>query len=148
PLRPRLAEHALVRRHVVDGREIVVVHDVRSGNLIRMGPREWDFVAGADGTRDFDAIVLAAARRGGLRRAAEIEAVLAVLAGAGLLADGIDAPPLPEATDPARPLDVLPGFSLTCDAGGACCSMYGSVSFSPLEAARARALRPEVMSGG
>lgn len=148
PARPRLAEHALVRRHLVDGAEIVVIHDARSGNLVRMGTREWELVADADGTRDFDAIVLAAARRGAYRRASEVRAVLDHLHALGLLADGIaHAPPL-EPVDLARPLDVLPRFSLTCDGSGACCAMYGSVLFTPLEAARARALRPDVLDAG
>lgn len=148
PIRPRLAEHALVRRHVVDGAEIVVIHDERNGNLVRMGPREWDLVVGADGTRDFDALVLAAARRGAFHRVSEVRAVLDALHASGLLADGIwHAPPV-EPSDPARPLDVLPGFSLTCNGSGACCTMYGSILFTPLEAARARALFPETMGGG
>ncbi|MFT3772828.1 MAG: YkgJ family cysteine cluster protein [Minicystis sp.] len=148
PIRPRLADHALVRRHVIDGAEIVVIHDSRTGDLLRMGPREWDLVAGADGTRDFDALVLAAARRGALRRASEVRAVLDYLHAAGLLADGLGYPPPAEAVDPARPLDVLSAYALTCDGSGDCCSMYGSVIFTPLEAARARAIRPEVLGAG
>ena len=148
PFRPRLAEHALVRRHVIDGAEVVVIHDTRSGDLLRMGPREWDLVAGADGTRDFDALVLAAARRGALRRASEVRAVLDYLHAAGLLADGLGHPSPVDEGEPARPLDVLPGYGLTCDGSGDCCSMYGSVIFTPLEAARARALRPEVRGAG
>ncbi|APR75792.1 Hypothetical protein A7982_01138 [Minicystis rosea] len=148
PVRPRLADHALVRRHVIDGVEMVVIHDGRSGDLLRMGPREWDLVAGADGTRDFDALVLAAARRGALQRASEVRAVLDYLHRAGLLADGLGHPLPADPGDPARPLDVLPGYGLVCDGSGDCCSMYGSVIFTPLEAARARALRPEVLDAG
>lgn len=148
PVRPRLADHALARRHHVDGVETVVIHDARSGALIRMEPRVWELIAGADGTRDVDAIVLAASRRGVLRRASEVRAVLAQLHEAGLLADGIAyAPPAAEVPGD-RPLDVLPGFTLTCDGRGACCATYGSVLFTPLEAARARALRPEVLGAG
>jgi lysine-N-methylase len=150
PHRPRLAAHAQVRRHVVDGRELIVVHDGLRGGLVHMGPHEWDLLAGADGTRDLDALVLAAAARGALRRVSEIVALLEAFDKAGLLADGIVPPPLPEvsASDPARPLDVLPRFSLTCDASGACCSMYSSVAFTSQEAARARSLCPEVLGGG
>jgi lysine-N-methylase len=151
PGRPRLAAHALVRLHVVDGVEVVVIHDARTGDLLRMGPREWALLAGADGTRDFDALVLAAARGGVLRRASELGAVLAALHAAGLLADGIEPPVSPVAPalhEAARPLDALPGFTLTCDEGGACCSLYGSVLFSPLEAARARSLLPEILGAG
>lgn len=147
PYRPRLAEHALARRHVVDGREIVVIHDTRSGNLVRTGSREWEILAQADGTREFDGILLAAARKGALRRASEVRALLEQLHAAGLLANGIEhAAPAPELPD--RPLDALPGFSLTCDESGVCCGMYGSIVFTPIEAARARALRPDVLDGG
>jgi lysine-N-methylase len=149
PVRPRLADHARVRRHVVDGVEIVVLHHAVNGDLLRMGPREWDLVAGADGTRDLDALVLAAARRGALRRVSELSGVLEALHAAGLLADGLDPPALPpEPLDPERPLEALPRFSLSCDASGGCCTLYGSVAFSPLEAARARSLRPGVLGGG
>ena len=147
PVRPRLAEHALVRRHVVDGAEIVVIHDARSGNLVRMGPREWLLVEGADGTRDFDALALAAARRGAFRRASELRGALDALHAAGLLADGIAHPALEEPSDPSRPLDVLPGFSLTCDRHGGCCATYGSVLFTPREAVIARAIAPDTMDG-
>jgi lysine-N-methylase len=148
PTRPRLAEHALVRRHLVDGEELVVIHDARTGRLFRMGPREWDLLAGADGTRDFDALVLAGAQRGAFRRASELRGILEALGAGGLLADGIAYPEPPAAGDPGRLLDVLPGFGLSCDASGVCCATYGSVLFSPLEAARARALRPEILGGG
>lgn len=148
PVRPRLAEHALVRRHVVDGVEMVVIHDARSGDLVRMGPREWDLVAGADGTRDFDALALAAAQKGAYRRASELGAALSHLHAAGLLADGIAHPAPVDTGDAKRRLDVLAGYSLTCDGSGSCCAMYGSVLFSPLEAARARSVCPEVRDGG
>jgi lysine-N-methylase len=148
PTRPRLAEHALPRRHLVEGVEMVVVHDARSGALIRMERRIWEIVAAADGTRDMEAILLAASRRGALRRASEVREVMAQLHEAGLLADGIAyAPPAAEVPG-ERPLDVLPGFALTCDGRGGCCGTYGTVLFTPLEAARARALRPEVLGGG
>jgi lysine-N-methylase len=148
PVRPRLAEHARVRRHLVDGAPVVVIHDTRSGDLLRLPPRAWDLVAGADGTRDFDALLLAAARRGAFQRASEVRAVLEYLHRAGLLADGLGYPALPPTADPDRPLDVLPGYGLICDGSGDCCSMYGSVIFTPREAARARALQPEVLGGG
>lgn len=148
PIRPRLADHARVRRHHIDGDEVVVIHDARSGDLVRMGPREWDLVAGADGTRDFDALVLAAAKRGAYRRASEVRAVLDHLHALGLLADGLGYPPPVDAVDPARPLKVLPDYALTCDGSGGCCAMYGSVLFTTQEAARARAFRPAVLGGG
>ena len=147
PFHPRLAEHALVRRHVIDGEETVVIHDTRTGDLVRMGTREWAQLSAADGTRDLAGLTLAAAKSGALRRASEIVMVLERLQGMGLLADGIDRadPPPPAAF---RPLFVLPDFSLTCDESGACCGVYGSILFTPLEAARARAALPLVRDGG
>ena len=147
PFHPRLAEHALVRRHVIDGAELVVIHDTRTGDLVRMDTRAWALLAPADGTRDRDGLVLAAAKSGALRRASEIGALLEQLQAAGLLADGIEhADPPPAIVD--RPLSVLPDFSLTCDASGACCGVYGSILFTPLEAARARSVLPLVRGGG
>lgn len=66
----------MVRRHFIDGEEIVVVHDVRSGDLVRMPPRAWALVEAADGTRDVGGLLLAASQRGELRRASEVTAVL------------------------------------------------------------------------
>lgn len=148
PYRPRLAEHALARRHLIDGEEVVVVHDTRNGDLIRMNPRLWDILAACDGTRELDGIALAAARVGAYRRESEVRAVLEELHRRGLLADGIAPPPAPALPAEQRPLEVLSDFQLACDESGVCCGMYGSVVFTPLEAARARALRPEVLDGG
>lgn len=149
PTRPRLAEHAMARRHFIDGEEIVVVHDARSGDLVRMPPRAWALIEAADGTRDLGGLLLAASQRGALERESEVVAVLTDLAAAGLLADGID--PFvfdvhEEEIDAATPLDVLP-FTLTCDGSGACCATYSTVRFSEDEAARARALLPHQEGG-
>ncbi|MEJ7735040.1 MAG: YkgJ family cysteine cluster protein [Polyangiaceae bacterium] len=142
PLRPRLAEHALARRHLVDGVERVVIHDARRGDLSTLEPRAWEIVSGADGTRDLDGICLAAARAGAFHRRSEVRFVLEALHAAGLLADGIaEAPPAGDAGE-ARPLAVLPGFALHCDASGACCGVYGTVRFTDEEARRARATLP------
>jgi lysine-N-methylase len=150
PSRPRLAAHVLGRRHLVDGDERVVLHDLGTGRLVQIGPREWGLLAAADGTRDLDGIVLAAAREGAHARGPALRAFLEQLHAAGLLEDGIeeaspdDAPGVPA----ARPLEPLPGFSLHCDGGGSCCRIYASVIFAPVEAARARALLPLVQDGG
>ena len=85
PSRPRLAEHAMVRRHFIDGEEVIVVHDARSGDLVRMPPRAWALIEAADGTRDIGGLLLAASQRGELRRASEVTAVLTDLQAAGLL---------------------------------------------------------------
>ena len=152
PSRPRLAEHAMVRRHFIDGEEVIVVHDARSGDLVRMPPRAWSLIEAADGTRDIGGLLLAASQRGELRRASEVTAVLTDLQAAGLLTDGIDpfafaaVEAAAEAVDARAALDVLP-FTLVCDGSGACCATYSTVRFSEEEAARARSLLPHVEEG-
>src|SRR5262245_32534040 len=163
PLRPRLADHVLARKHLVDGEERVVLHDTTADRLLQIGLREWGLLAAADGTRDIDGIVLAAAREGAHARAPALRSFLEQLHAAGLLEDGATPSETMGATpgkpgiaattaDPApaarRPLDVLPGFSLHCDGSGSCCRIYASVIFGPVEAARARALLPTIMDGG
>lgn len=135
----------------------MVLHDTRSGRLVQVGPREWGLLASADGTRDLDGIVLAATRAGSFARAPALRAFLEQLHGAGMIADGIEeaSPPSPgralwplRPVPPDRPLDVLPGFTLSCDGSGSCCRIYASVLFAPVEAARARAVLPAVLDGG
>lgn len=153
PKRPRLADHVLARRHVARGREMVVLHDTKTGRLVQLGPREWGLLASADGTRDLEGVVMAASRVFAYARPAALRAFLEQLHAAGLLEDGLPNEP-PEADDRAsapcadRPLDPLEGFSLTCDGRGSCCRIYASVLFAPLEAARARAALPGVFDGG
>lgn len=149
PGRPRLAEHALVRRHFIDDQEVVVVHDARSGDLVRMPPRAWALVEAADGTRDLGGLLLAASQRGALLRSSEVVSVLTDLHAAGLLTDGIDPfalDPPPPACDPGAPLDVLP-FTLVCDGSGSCCATYSTVRFSEDEASLARSLLPGANGG-
>ena len=172
PARPRLAAHVLARRHLVGDEERVILHDLRSGQLLQIGPREWVLLSAADGTRDVEGIVIAAAREGAPARVPAAEAFFAQLHAAGLLgaedageeaspwapakpaspaaSDSPAAPALdPGEGDPReRPLEVLPDFSLHCDGRGSCCRIYASILFDPEEAARARALRPEVLGGG
>lgn len=155
PERPRLASHILPRRHVVGGEERIVLHDLRAKRLVQIGAREWGLIAAADGTRDLDGILLAAAREGAHARAPALRGFLEQLHAAGMLSDGIgEAPATTEGAHEApddrgsRPLDVLAGFTLHCDGSGSCCRLYGSVIFGPVEAARARALLPMVRDGG
>jgi lysine-N-methylase len=158
PIRPRLAPHVLPRRHIVDGDARVVLHDIGSGRLVQIGVREWGLLAAADGTRDLTGILLAAAREGAHARAAALEQFLEQLHALGMLEDGAEdqdaaarAPaPAPESDrdDVSRPLDPLAGFSLSCDGSGSCCRLYASIVFGPVEAARARALLPQVLGGG
>ena len=149
PGRPRLADHALVRRHFVDGEEVIVVHDARSGDLVRMPPRAWALIEAADGTRDLGGLLLAASQRGVLLRASELWSVLTDLNAVGLLTDGIDPfalDPAPSVGDPDVPLDVLP-FTLVCDGSGACCALYSTVRFTVEEAERARSIAPGIREG-
>ncbi|MGK4005436.1 YkgJ family cysteine cluster protein [Sorangium sp. So ce1036] len=158
PARPRLAEHVLARRHLIGEEEIIVLHDIRTGQLLQLGGREWGLLAVADGTRDVEGIVLAAAREGAHARVRAAEDFFAELHAAGLLAaeDAVETAAPPGAGEAAmderarrdRPIEVLPDFSLHCDGRGSCCRLYASVIFDPEEAARARALRPDVLSGG
>jgi lysine-N-methylase len=158
PARPRLAPHILARRHVVEGNELVVLHDLSNGNLVQIGAREWTLLAAADGTRDLDGILLAAAREGARALRPALTAFLEQLDAALMLDDGaLDGPgppPRPEAPaagDPGaaeRPIEPLPGFTLTCDGSGSCCRLYGSILFGPAEAARARGLFPQLLGGG
>jgi lysine-N-methylase len=147
----------LARRHVIRGEEIILLHDLGTGRVMQIGPREWGLIAAADGTRDVPGIVIAAAREGAHARIHTLKPFLHQLHEAGMLEDGTDElgkrPPEASAADAddgaaTRPLWPLPGFTMHCDGSGSCCRFYGSVIFGPLEAARARALMPEVLDGG
>ena len=151
PERPRLAEHVLPRLHVAGARELVILHDTREGRLVQIGRREWGLLAAADGTRDIEGIVLAAARSGSFAKAAALQGFLEQLHAAGMIEEGpageslADPPPVVPAD---RPLDPLAGYLLRCDGSGSCCRLYASVLFSPVEVARARALLPSVLDAG
>lgn len=155
PERPRLADHVLPRRHVVDGIEHVVLFDQRTGGVVRLGPREWGVVEAADGTRDLEGIRLAARRAGAHANATDIAELLTSLDRVGFIAG-----PRPTATPSAeprvviepttasdRPLEPLPDFGLRCDRSGACCRVYATVLMTRAEAERARTLLPEHRAG-
>src|SRR6185312_7309697 len=92
PARPMLAAHVLARRHVVDGEALGVLHDRRTGRLVQIGPREWELLAAADGTRDLEGILLAAAREGARARAPALQAFFEQLQDDGMLEDGAGGP--------------------------------------------------------
>lgn len=148
PSRPRLADHAIVRRHRVGDEDFWVLHDQRSGLAYRLGAREWGLIAQADGSRDLEGIVAAASRAGAFAKVETLRAFLAALHEAGLLAEGVAPLPEPKARAASRPLDPLPGFALACDGHGSCCRLYASVIFRPVEEAQARALLPRVLDAG
>lgn len=143
PERPRLAPEVLARLHLADGEAKVILHDPRRDVVLEIEPASWMVLRQADGTRDLDALCLAAARSGLYRGEADLRALLEGLAEAGVLVDGIPqpAPPAPvdaPARDERRPLEPLPGYRFACDGNGSCCRTYGSVTFTRLEALRAR----------
>lgn len=144
-LRPRLGEHALLRRHVIDGVERIAVHHSGSGALVLIEPRACDIALLADGTRDRDGIALAASRAGYFARQSEIDSLLDGLDQAGLLVDGIECGPL--GSSPITPLagaladvpvEVLPGYRFECSGAGACCRQYASIALGADDVSRAR----------
>jgi lysine-N-methylase len=157
PRRPRLADHVVPRLHVVDGERVVLLHDRRKERLARIGEREWGLIAAADGTREVEGIVVAAARAGARATVAGLREFLEDLHAAEWLAPGEEPPAkLPAEGNEARkaskprhfPLRRLPGFRLSCDGLGGCCRQYGTTLLSAAEVARARVFCPEVLDGG
>jgi lysine-N-methylase len=150
PRRPRLGEHVAVRRHIIDGSEVVVAHDRRSGASARLGGREWGVLRCADGTRDRPGLLAAATLRGYRIGRADLDSFLGELDRAGMLADGLPPEaPAPEVDPrPHASVDPLRGFSLHCDGRGTCCRSYPTTMLTPEEAARAAALRPVALARG
>lgn len=119
--------------------------------------RAWTILEACDGTRDVDGITEVARRAGVATKPGEVAAFLEELHAAGIVAEA-GAPRPPEASPPEAPLDddvtspdarveTMP-FDLSCDGSGTCCRLYFSVTFSPAEAARARAFVPGVLDAG
>lgn len=149
PTRPRLADHAALRRHVVGGEERLFIRDLQSGELMELDGPRFEIVLCADGTRDLGGILLAAVRRGSYRRISDVVSLLSELHSRGLLGDGIEIGDPPRSADVLdRPLEVLGDYLLTCDANGTCCSTYDSVAFTNDDHDRARGLVPDVLSTG
>ncbi len=152
PYHPRLAEHAWIRRHFIDDVEVIVIHDARSGALVRMPPRAYNLIEAADGTRDVSGLLLAASQNGELAATSEVISVLTDLHSMGLLSDGIDPFALTDAAATREeiplhtPLSVFP-FLLTCDGTGGCCSLYSTVRFTKDEAMKASVLLPNAEQG-
>ncbi|MBL8740811.1 MAG: YkgJ family cysteine cluster protein [Myxococcales bacterium] len=148
--RPRLADHALMRRHTIDGGERVVIHHASTGALVALDPRSAELTLLADGTRDLDGIALAASRAGLFARQSELDELFAALANADLLADGIAPPAAILPTTPlapsfaALPVEVLPDYRFTCTGAGACCMQYASIVFGEEDRERARGFFAEL----
>ncbi|AKT37733.1 uncharacterized protein CMC5_018750 [Chondromyces crocatus] len=157
----------------MDGEERVILHDTRTGGRIVLDARTWGLLACADGTRDVEGILTAAAREGAHARIPALRAFLEQLHAAGLIDEGAAStagvaattasaaqatPPAPSSADadppassptsPERLLDVLPDFTLHCDGRGSCCRIYPTILFAPAETARARAALPLVLDAG
>jgi len=150
--RPRLASHVLVRFHVASGEKKVVLHDPRGGALLEIAPEDWRLLEQMDGTRDLDALCLAATRVDAYVSEAEIVQLVNELDDAGVMVDGLmapagEAPVEVPRTPPDRPLEPLPSFTLVCDGRGSCCRFYGGVIFRAAEAHRARAEAPALELG-
>jgi lysine-N-methylase len=151
PERPRLVSSVLARRHAREGTEesTVILHEWHSNLVLAIDEDSFAALELADGTRDRDALCLALARRGLYRGEADLVQLLEELHGQGVLTDGLEMPspaaPV-EAPSPSldRPLDVLPGFTLVCDGSGSCCRFYGSVAFTPRDAAHARVVAEDL----
>lgn len=154
PHRPRLLEHGLLRRHVVDGQEKLLLHDGQSEQVLELTLEQLSHIIACDGTRDIGGVMLAAARAGAYRRASSIEQLLAELHERGLLGDGVaplraDQPSTARSSQQAeRPLEPLPGYRFACDGNSTCCATYSSVPFSLQDARRAQRLAPEVVGEG
>lgn len=131
----------------------MVIHDLETGGLVKLGEREWKLLSCVDGTRDLDGVLLAAEQIGAGASRAALQGFLDELVRAGLVVkrrvdlekSATGEPWVPPAS---RTLDVLPGFRLRCDGRGSCCRLYASVLFSAEEEARARALCPNVQNAG
>lgn len=145
PSRPRLAPHVQSRIHVIQGEPRVILNDYRSEAVAQVSLASWKTLTLADGTRDLDALALAAVKEGLYAGAGDLLQLLTPLFDAGLLVGGLEppAPPPPVAPpdDPdARPVAPLPGYTFVCDGRGACCRSYDTVSFVRVEAMTARVL--------
>lgn len=132
---------------MIDGKAAVILFDSRSNEVMRIGGREWEILAAADGTRDAAGIVIAAGREGVRVAEEEVARFLAALVEQGMVVLDPEPARKPEVAETAgaddRPVRVLPNYSLHCDRSGRCCRMYATVLMTHAEAERARSLVPE-----
>lgn len=159
--RPRLLPHVLPRRQIVHGTSapeasssFIVLFDTDRMHNHRVGPRTWLVLSAMDGTRDVDGLVAFATAQGAAASREEVVDLIADLASQGMIGEGVEASIAPSELRPSEPaprprtLQQLPGYRLDCDGRGTCCRFYPSIAFSTLDAARARAARPDVLGGG
>jgi lysine-N-methylase len=153
PQRPLLCPRVFARRHIVDGKPQLVLHDAQGTRVLVFDDRAWPVLRAADGTRDLAGIAAAAARDGASTSLEALSDLFGELCEAGLVVDGADqgGPPPARNASPAppdRPLEPLPGYRFSCDGRGTCCRRYATIVFGQLEAARAQAAAPEVLGCG
>lgn len=140
-----------MRRHLVGDEVRVVLHDVAEGRHVILSNREWKVVRALDGTRDAEGVRAAAVLDGVRVSVEDIEGLVQTFAELGFFetetatsASAREAPSFPRDV----PIVPLPDYRFSCDGGGACCSLFDTVLFSPLEAAAARVARPDVLDAG
>ena len=88
PERPALSAHVFARRHVVDGKDLVVLHDTENLVSHRLGQRAWTVAAAMDGTRDVVGIVERCRQEGVVATEDEVRAFVAELWSTGLVGEG------------------------------------------------------------
>ncbi|MBX3270668.1 MAG: hypothetical protein KF729_10420, partial [Sandaracinaceae bacterium] len=147
PHRPRLTEQVIARRHVGED-DVVVLHDHASRRVTRILPVQWQVLALADGTRDLEGVALAARARGIETDLADLEGFLAHLAALGMLTEGPVEPKDGSDDDPDAdllevPLDPIDRWTFRCTGRGACCEIFPTILFTPMEAHRALAVLPD-----
>jgi lysine-N-methylase len=145
-VRPRLHDDVIARRHLADGRDLVVLHDERSQRVMKILPVQWEVIALADGTRDVEGIVLAARARGVTIEESDLTEFIGYLAREGVLDEGplanVEPDPHPDADLAEVPLDPIDGWRFTCSGRGTCCEVFPTILFTPVEAARALVVLP------
>lgn len=116
-----------------------------AGAVYLIGPPEWEILRSADGTRDLEGIVKAAARAGVPADPLEVSGLLDELCGFGLCTEGAgpavrmagEYTTPPGEDDGGREVSSLPGYSLVCDGRGECCRRYASIALTPDDVIRA-----------
>ena len=126
-----------------------------AGEAMKVGSRAWALLAAMDGSRDALGLVSALSQRGVSVSLADVEAFIEETSAVGIVEfEDRGSAPVPHPAPPVdvgvalRPIERMPGFSLACDGSGSCCRLYPTITFSPLDAARARAALPLVRDGG
>ncbi|MEM9191255.1 MAG: hypothetical protein AAGF12_18935 [Myxococcota bacterium] len=141
----RLGRHAVLRRHIVDGRATMVLRDLRNGELLVMSDDEWRVLSVSAGhtSEQIQALLGGAYPQSSIdafREQLEARDLFSTPGQASGRPDGPSRDGAPRSLVPSRTtIDVLPDFRLRCHGGGTCCRLFDTILFRPEE--RARALR-------